>query len=105
MFCSSTGSLPTSGVSLKKIPGVLLIQILFQQMKLKHQNQRQEYQKGLGFEQVFFLGTDWMDKLLKFLLEVVRLQISGQRGPQCSQSLQHFPLETTEFTVLARRRF
>ena len=53
-------------------------------MKLKHQNQRQEYQKGLGFEQVFFLGTDWMDKLLKFLLEEVRLQISGQRGPQCS---------------------
>lgn len=84
MFCSSTWSLPTSGVSLKKIPGVLLIQILFQQMKLKHQNQRQEYQKGLGFEQVFFLGTDWMDKLLKFLLEEVRLQISGQRGPQCS---------------------
>ena len=104
MFCSSTRSLPTSGVSLKKIPGVLLIQILFQQMKLKHQNQRQEYQKGLGFEQVFFLGTDWMDKLLKFLLEEVRLQISGQRGPQCSQSPQHFPLETTEFTVLARRR-
>ena len=73
-------------------------------MKLKHQNQRQEYQKGLGFEQGFFLGIDWMDKLLIFLLEVVRLQISGQRGPQCSQSPQHFPLETTEFTVLARRR-
>ena len=78
--------------------------ILFQQMKLKHQNQREEYQKGLGFEQVFFLGIDWMDKLLKFLLEVVRLQISGQRGPQRSRSPQHFPLETTEFTVLARRR-
>ena len=73
-------------------------------MKLKHQNQRQEYQEGLGFEQVFFLGTDWMDRLLKFLLEEVRLQISGQRGPQCSQSPQHFPLETTEFTVLAKRR-
>ena len=73
-------------------------------MKLKHQNQRQEYQEGLGFEQVFFLGTAWMDKLLKFLLEEVRLQISGQRGPQCSQSPQHFPLKTTEFTVLAKRR-
>lgn len=73
-------------------------------MKLKHQNQREEYQKGLGFEQVFFLGIDWMDKLLKFLLEVVRLQISGQRGPQRPRSPQHFPLETTEFTVLARRR-
>ena len=73
-------------------------------MKLKHQNQRQEYQKGLEVEQVFFLDIDWMDELLKFLLEVVRLQISGQRGPQCSPSPQHSPLETTEFIVLARRR-
>ena len=51
-------------------------------MKLKHQSQRQEYQKNLEVEQVFFLGIDWMDELLKFLLQVVRLQISGQRGPQ-----------------------
>lgn len=50
-------------------------------MKLKHQNQLQEYQKALEFEQEFFLGIDWMDKLLIFLLEVVRLQISGQTGP------------------------
>ena len=58
-------------------------------MKLKHQSQRQEYQKTLEFEQVFFLGIDWMDELLKFLLEEVRLQIPGQRGPQ---SPQFFPL-------------
>ena len=70
-------------------------------MKLKHQSQRQEYQKGLEFQQEFFLGIDWMDKLLIFLLEVVRLQISGQTGPQCSQ---FFSLETTEFTVFIRRR-
>ena len=70
-------------------------------MKLKHQNQLQEYQKGLEFEQEFFLGIDWMDKLLIFLLEVVRLQISGQTGPK---SPQFFPLETKEFTVFTRRR-
>ena len=70
-------------------------------MKLKHQNQPQEYQKGLEFEQEFFLGIDWMDKLLIFLLEVVRLQISGQTGPQ---SPQFFPLETKEFTVFTRCR-
>ena len=70
-------------------------------MKLKHQNQLQEYQKGLEFEQEFFLGIDWMDKLLIFLLEVVRLQISGQTGPQ---SPQLFPLETKEFTVFTRCR-
>jgi len=101
MLCTSTGSLPTLGVSLKKSSGVLLMPILFQQMKLKHQNQRQEYQKGLEVEQEFFLGIDWMDELLIFLLQVVRLQISGQRGPQ---SPQFFPLETTEFTVFTRRR-
>lgn len=101
MFCSSTLSLLTLGVSRTKISAFLLMPILFQQMKLKHQNQRQEYQKTLEFEQVFFLGNDWMDKLLIFLLEVVRLQISGQTGPQ---SPQFFPLETTEFTVFTRRR-
>ena len=101
MLCTSNWSLPTLGVSLKKIPGVLLTPILFQQMKLKHQNQRQEYQKGLEVEQVFFLGIDWMDELLIFLLQVVRLQISGQRDPQ---NPQFFPLEkTTEFTLLTRR--
>lgn len=70
-------------------------------MKLKHQNQLQEYQKALEFEQEFFLGIDWMDKLLIFLLEVVRLQISGQTGPQ---SPKFFPLETKEFTVFTRCR-
>lgn len=70
-------------------------------MRLKHQNQLQEYQKALEFEQEFFLGIDWMDKLLIFLLEVVRLQISGQTGPQ---SPQFFPLETKEFTVFTRCR-
>ena len=47
MLFTSTWSLPTLGVSLKKIPAVWLMPILFQQMRLKHQNQRQEYQKGL----------------------------------------------------------
>ena len=70
-------------------------------MKLKHQNQRQEYQKGLEVEQEFFRGIDWMDELLIFLLQVVRLQITGQRDPQ---NPQFFSLETTEFTVLTRRR-